>query len=130
MDEDEDVEDQTGPKSRQRLVERLDHMVESGRVTEEEAERVRAAGGPAEFEHAVRNIRLRHAGARLGTAVEDGSMSQAEADGLLARIGRGEHPRSIRAHLSKLRPGLRSSRSGPEGSERAAGWQPLPGSEP
>lgn len=90
-------------KSRGRLVERLDHMVEAGRVTEDEAGRLRAANGPAEFDDVVRAIRVRHATARLDAAVEDGEMSEEEADGLLVRLRNGEHPRSLRAHLAKFR---------------------------
>jgi len=100
---DDDIETQMGPKNRKRLVERLDTMVESGRVTEQEAGRLRAARGPGEFDDVVRGIRLRHAGTRLHDAVVDGSMSQEEADGYLERLGNGEHPRGLRAHLGKLR---------------------------
>lgn len=105
----EELENQTSWKKRERLVERLDHMVESGRVTEDEANRLRAASGPAEFDDATRSISVRHAKARLDAAVEDGGMSQEEADGFLARLRNGEHPRSLRAHLGKFRSRPRSS---------------------
>lgn len=107
----------TNSKRRKRLLQQLDRKVGSGRVTEQEAGRLRAAGGPGEFDQAVRDIRVRHAGARLDAAVADGSMSLAEADDLLERLRNGEHPRSLRAHLHGLRPGVRSRTVAP-GSAR------------
>ncbi len=106
---DDDLEQRMDTKSRGRLVERLDHMVEAGRVTEDEAGRLRAANGPAEFDDVVRDIRVRHATARLGAAVEDGGMSPEEADGFLGRLRNGEHPRELRGHLAKFRRRPRSS---------------------
>lgn len=93
----------TGPKSQERILPRLDKMVASGRVTETEAAGLRAAGQPEEFEAAVRSIRLRHAGARLDAAVEGGQMTRQEADGYRDRLAKGEHPRSLRTHLTNLR---------------------------
>ncbi|HEX3393098.1 MAG TPA: hypothetical protein VHS52_01110 [Acidimicrobiales bacterium] len=104
LDDGEDVGDQPGPDTHRRLLARLDHMVESGRVTEDEAARLRAADGPQEIDHAVGAIRLRHAGARLDAAVADGDMSREEADGFLERLRNGEHPRGLRSDLAKLRP--------------------------
>ncbi|MHB1533891.1 MAG: hypothetical protein ACYC1D_04605 [Acidimicrobiales bacterium] len=78
-------------------------MVASGRVSEQEGERLRAAGGPDEFDAVVGEIRVRHAGARLDAAVAGGAMSQEEADANLARLRNGEHPRSLREHLRSLR---------------------------
>lgn len=108
---DEDLGSRMGSKQRKRLVERLDQMVESGRVTAQEAEGLRTARGAAEFDDVVRGIRLRHATAKLETAVDDGSMSQEEADGFLERLRNGEHPRGLRAHLGQLRPRRRSGES-------------------
>ncbi len=98
----DDLENEKGPKSRARILERLDKMVASGRVTEAEAARLRTAADPDQFDDAVRSIRIRHAGARLEAAVESGQMTREEADGYLERLGKGEHPRSLRTHLSKL----------------------------
>ena len=67
-----------GQKERERLLKQLDKMVESGRVTETEAAQLRTAADPGEFDRAVRAIRVRHE--------------------------RGEHPKSLRAHLRKLLP--------------------------
>jgi len=116
---DEDFENETGPDRRKRLVGRLDKMVESGRVTEGEARRLRAARGAGRFDEVVRDIRVRHATARTAAAVADGSMSQDEADGLLERLRNGEHSRSLRSHLAKLRPRGRSGRPGPGAAHRS-----------
>jgi hypothetical protein len=99
----EDV-NQIGPGRREKLLEGLDRMVESGQVTETEAARLRTAADPDEFENAVRGIRVRHAGAKMDAAVEGGNMTQEEANANLARLEAGEHPRSLRAHLRKLPP--------------------------
>ncbi|MBJ7608865.1 MAG: hypothetical protein JF887_05475 [Candidatus Dormibacteraeota bacterium] len=104
----DDFENPTEPKSRERIVQRLDKMVASGRVTETEAARLRAAAEPDQFDEAVRSIRVRHAGVRLDAAVESGEMTQEEADGYLTRLKQGEHPRGLRSHLGMLR---RKSRS-------------------
>lgn len=108
---------------RDRLLPRLDQMVESGRLTATEAERVRAASELSEFNSAVRAIRVRHAGLRLDAAVEDGSLTRADADGLLDRLSRGEHGRFLRAHMRKLHRGNRSrgpgtGSEGPEDTSR------------
>jgi hypothetical protein len=90
---------------RERIIEQLDHMVESGRVTPEEAARLRATEGTAEFDAAINEIRARHAGAHMEAAVADGGMSQEEADGLLERVRQGEHPEGLRSRLRRHRPG-------------------------
>lgn len=92
---------------RDRLLGRLDHMVQSGRLTEDEALRLRAATEPGEFRYAVRDIRVRHAAMKLDAAVADGTLSRAEADGLVDRLRRGDHGRFLRAHLRTLRPASR-----------------------
>jgi hypothetical protein len=71
-------------------------MVEAGRVTDEEAERVRTAADSGERDEAVRGIRLRHARARVGAEVRDGRVTQDEADLILRRLENGEHPRLLR----------------------------------
>jgi hypothetical protein len=109
---DDDLVSETDGRRRRRLLERLDPMVESGRVSDGEAKRLRAAGTPGEFDETVRDIRLRHAGTRLNSAVADGTMPQEEADGLLERLRKGGHSRSLRARLRKLRPEDRSGARG------------------
>jgi polyhydroxyalkanoate synthesis regulator phasin len=83
----------------QRMIERLDAMVESGRITPEEATRLRASGGTEEFDRVVAEIRARHATAHAETSVGDGRMSQEEADGLLARVRQGEHSAELRKQI-------------------------------
>jgi hypothetical protein len=92
----------TRPKNRTRLLERLDHLVRSGQVTEEEATDLRAATNDEDYEAAVLRIRTRHARVRLDAAVEAGQMTQAEASANLEQIKEGKHPRGLRAHLRKL----------------------------
>ena len=83
----------------ERIIQQLDKMVVSGQVTPEEAERLRKAQGKPEFEAAVPDVRLRHAGERIHSAVSAGQMSQQEADDQLERLRRGEHPKGLRARL-------------------------------
>jgi hypothetical protein len=90
------------PKNRERLLERLDHMVRSGQVTAEEATVLRAATNAEDYETTVISIRTRHARARLDAAVEAGQMTQAEANANIERLQKGEHPRALRAHLRKI----------------------------
>jgi len=89
-------------RRRTRIVEQLDHMVASGRVTEDEAVRMRAASSATEFDAVVAEVRARHAAPRLAAAVEAGEMTQSEADGALARLRAGEHSGSLRARLHGL----------------------------
>ncbi len=89
---------------RRRLAERATEMAKSGRLSDEEAERLRSADQPGEVDEVIRSIRVRHAGARLGAAVEDGSVTREEADGFLDRLKNGEHSAAIRAQVRKLRP--------------------------
>jgi hypothetical protein len=79
-------------------------MVESGRVTASEAERLRGAAEPKEFDEAVIGIQARHAGEKLNAAVEGGHMTRDEADAYLQRIRQGEHIPGLRARLRKLLP--------------------------
>jgi hypothetical protein len=78
----------------ERLPERLDKMVAAGRITDEEAERLRAAE-PGQRDDIVREIRLNHARAKLGGAVEEGRLTQGEADDILGRLAKGERPRFL-----------------------------------
>jgi hypothetical protein len=98
-------EDQDQLSSRQaaRLLARLDRMVTSGQITAMEAAQLRASEGTPAFDDAVRMIRTRHAAARLDAAVDEGAMTEAEAASYRTRLERGEHPRSLRAHLGRLR---------------------------
>jgi hypothetical protein len=87
---------------RERLVGCLDQMIESGRVTETEAGRLRTARGQDEFDSGVLEIRLRHARGSLDAAVREGKLTGEEADAFLVRLRNGEHPRELRAELRGL----------------------------
>jgi polyhydroxyalkanoate synthesis regulator phasin len=88
-----------------RLMGRLDHMVERGRMTEAEAAALRAASDPSEVDAVLCSIRLRHATPKLAEAVEQGAMTEDEAEVFRDRLRRGEHPRSLRAHLRRRKRG-------------------------
>jgi polyhydroxyalkanoate synthesis regulator phasin len=101
---DEGTDGKTSSRRRRRLVERLDRMVASGQVSEAEAQRLRAAATPSQFEDAERHIRVRHARSSLDAAVEAGRLTKGEAERYLERLRNGEHPRSLRAQLASLAP--------------------------
>ncbi len=88
------------------LVERLDKMVAAGRLTEEEAGRLRAAAGSGELDDAAREIQLKHARARVREALEGGHLSQEEADAIFCRLEDGEDPRFLRGLRRRFRPGM------------------------
>lgn len=88
-----------------RILTQLDKMVASGRITEEEAARLRATEGTEDFRAAVGAVRARHAGTHLESAIADGEMTREEADTYLQRLQAGEHPKGLRARLRKHRPG-------------------------
>jgi uncharacterized membrane protein YraQ (UPF0718 family)/YHS domain-containing protein len=85
----------------QRMMERLDAMVASGRITPNEAARLRATDGTPEFDHVVAGIRARHAQAHTDPAVAEGRMSQDDADAYLERVRGGEHSRDLRTHIRR-----------------------------
>ncbi len=83
-------------RKRALLVEKLDRMVKAGRLSEEEAERLRAAATSDELDEAAREIQLGHARTRVAAAVEDGSLTQDEARAMFDRLDQGEDPRFLR----------------------------------
>ena len=87
-----------------RILQQLDKMVASGRITEDEAADLRAAEGTEQFERAVGVIQARHAGEHIESAIAAGEMTQEEADAYLDRLRRGDHPKGLRARLAKHRP--------------------------
>lgn len=96
----------------ERMVRQTDKMVASGRLTSEEAERLRGAPDLPGAEAVLRTIRARHAGERLDAAVAEGAMTRQEADDILKQVRDGEHSRKLRSHLSQFRPRRRSKRKG------------------
>ncbi|MCA1672855.1 MAG: hypothetical protein LC799_11865 [Actinobacteria bacterium] len=85
------------------LLERLDKLVRAGRLSDEEAARLRTAADTGQLDDAAREIQLRHASARVNEAVADGTITQEQARVLLERLASGEDPRFLR--------GLRRGRS-------------------
>jgi hypothetical protein len=81
------------------IIEQLEKMVASGRITPEEAVRLRATAGTAEFDSVLGQIRARHARVHTDAAVAAGRMSGEEADATLDRVRRGEHTAALRAHI-------------------------------
>ena len=96
--------DSTGRIDSSQLLGRLDKMVAAVRLTEEEAERLRAAAESGGLDAAVQELRGKHAQATVGAAVEDGRVSQEEANALLERLEVGEHPRFLRGLRRRASP--------------------------
>ncbi len=83
----------------ERILERLDRMVASGRITPDEAAQLRAAAGTAEFDAAMASIRARHAQAHTDAAVAAGTMSPEDAASSLERVRGGDHSADLRRHI-------------------------------
>jgi polyhydroxyalkanoate synthesis regulator phasin len=109
-----DMDDQAGRDGlgaeQRRLLQHLDRMVSAGRVTAEEAERLRGAGDVAAFDAALAEIRAGHAGPDLDAAVADGQLTQPEADELLDGLRRGDHSAALH---QRVRPGRKLHRRPP-----------------
>jgi polyhydroxyalkanoate synthesis regulator phasin len=103
---DEEI-DGLDPKRLSRITGQADKLVAAGRLTADEAQRLRAAPDVSRAEQVVREIRARHASERLDAAVAEGAMSRQEADNLLERVRGGEHSRALRSHLARFRLGRR-----------------------
>ena len=95
--------DELDPRQLARVVSQADKLVASGRLTPEEAERLRAADDHADAMQVVRDVRTRHASERLDAAVAEGSVSRGEADTIIGRIRGGEHSRALHADLARFR---------------------------
>ena len=76
-----------------RLLARVDKMLATGRITDENATRLRAAAETGDFDSEAEQIRFRHVKARVDTAVDDGRLTKEEADAALGCVANGEHPR-------------------------------------
>jgi hypothetical protein len=83
----------------ERIIEQLEKMTASGRITPEEAARLRAAAGTTEFDVVMGSIRARHARVHTDAAVADGRMSPADAETALERVRDGDHSAALRAHI-------------------------------
>jgi hypothetical protein len=98
----------------QRLLPRLDEMVRRGRITEDEAQRVRSAATEDERASALDDIRRRHVRERVAAELADGNLSQIDATSLLDVVDRCGPPRTPATHagtrsriLMRSGPGLR-----------------------
>lgn len=89
------------PRGGPRLVERLDKMIRAGRLTEEDAERLRASAESGDLDDAAREIQLKHARARVTAAVEGGRLTQEQAHAFFDRLDKGEDPRFLRGLLRR-----------------------------
>ncbi len=104
----EDEIDGLDAKRLRRIAAQAGKLVAAGRLTADEAERLRAAPDLSRARRVVREIRARHASERLDDAVAEGTVSRQEADELVERLRGGEHSRALRAHLARFRrPGKR-----------------------
>jgi hypothetical protein len=85
---------------------KLDRLVDSGRLTSAEADRLRAASNADEFDVVAQEISIRHARRDLDEAVSAGEMTEDEADRRLEPLQKGEHGRSLRGHVlrGRIRP--------------------------
>lgn len=95
-------------------------MLARGRITPDEAARVRAAADERERQAALTAIRLRHATARADTAVGEGRISRRDADEALGLLALGGDTTVVRRLLAG--PDGPGGRSGHE--QRADGRQP------
>jgi polyhydroxyalkanoate synthesis regulator phasin len=82
-----------------RVLEQLDRMVTSGRITQEEANKLRAADGTTEFDEVMTAIRVRHAQAHTDAAVAAGTLSQEDAAAALESIRQGDHSGDLRRRI-------------------------------
>ncbi|MGH3188889.1 MAG: hypothetical protein ACRDPY_03210 [Streptosporangiaceae bacterium] len=95
-----------------RILQQLDRMVAAGRITQQEAERLRSADNAGTFEAVMGEVRARHAGPEMDAAVAEGRLTQAEADDIVHRLRRGEHAPGLRKQLRQWRTVHRRSPDG------------------
>ena len=83
----------------ERIIDQLDRMVASGRITTEEAACLRAAAGTPEFDAVMATIRARHARVHTDAAVAAGTMSPQDAEASLERVRDGDRSSELRRHI-------------------------------
>lgn len=109
------------------FLDQLDDMVEAGRLTQEEADELRAAAEAGTLDEALQELRLEHLKARLDEAVADGRITQEQADARYERaqeadgFGLGGDHRGGRGH------GMRGGPRGGVGPGGGAGAGVGPG---
>ncbi len=89
---------------------RVDTLVKAGRLTEEDAARLRAVEETDELHDVAREIQLRHARKRVGEAVQEGILTEEEARTSLDRLADGEDPRFLRGLRRGRRPRVAADR--------------------
>jgi hypothetical protein len=82
-----------------RIIEQLDRMVDSGRVTPEEATMLRSAAGTPAFDEVMGTIRARHARVHTDAAVAAGTIGREEAEASLERVREGDHSPELRRRI-------------------------------
>jgi polyhydroxyalkanoate synthesis regulator phasin len=82
-----------------RVIEQLDRMVASGRITPEEADWLRVTAGTTEFHAVMGAIRARHAQAHTDAAVAAGTMSAEDAAAALESVRQGDHSADLRRRI-------------------------------
>jgi|HubBroStandDraft_6_1064221.scaffolds.fasta_scaffold991793_2 hypothetical protein len=83
----------------ERVIEQLDRMVASGRITPEEADRLRATAGTTGFDSVMTTIRARHARAHTDAAVAAGVMRPEDAADALEQLREGDHSPDLRRRI-------------------------------
>ena len=95
-------------------------MVDAGRVSRDDAARLRRAAESGGLDEALAEIRRKHAEARIVGAVESRRLTSEEAKVVLGRLEDGEDPRGVVRGLPRLRRG-RDVDHLPESQERHDG---------
>ena len=91
----DDTEDHLTRLSTPQILRRLERMVATGRVGEDDAAQLRAAADSGGLDTAVVELRRKHATARVDAAVERGRLGEDEARRILERLESGEDPRQL-----------------------------------
>ena len=78
--------------------ERLADAVESGRLTQEQADRITAAAAAGTLDEVLPEIRLEELAERLDERVEEGDLTREQADEILADAEAGDWPGRGRGH--------------------------------
>lgn len=85
--------------NKDRIMEQLHRMVETGRISDAEAQRLRATRGTAEFATALNEVRARHAATHLDRAAEEGRIGREQGADFLDRVRAGDHSRRLRSDI-------------------------------
>lgn len=94
---------------REKVMKRLDQLIETGRLTADEAALLRSAQGDAEFDAAARQVRQRHVHEEVDAAVTANALTREEGNALANELLACRDPRRRRQlrnrlHQARLRP--------------------------